>query len=165
MADSTRRAFVLAAPLAATALGQVTGTGTVTGALSRTEPTPSDGMHREPNEWGSPYGDTTAEGDTFVILFDGNTPDEFGVGVRTSVKADYAMVEVFYNQPSAAYGNLLLSKESMAPIAGTDAYGGTRRNFTIPRDAIDSIVVTFFNRLNSRVLTEKRGVDPARHRR
>jgi len=74
------------------------------------------------------------------------------VGVRSKVPgADLALVTVFYEatfQPSDGIpldGNynrrLLLSKESTAPVAGANAYGGTHDNFIIPLKAVKFIRV------------------------
>jgi len=71
-------------------------------------------QEQQEGEWG------THERDTWIRLID----DERGgflVGVRTSVKADLALVAVFYDldYPAAVGGKLLLSKESVAPIVRT----------------------------------------------
>src|SRR6266446_248112 len=86
--------------------------------------------------------------DTFIILFDDGVGG-FGVGVRTSVKADNSLVEVFYDAESE-FGKLLLSKRSMAPVAGTLGYGATRDTFTIPRKDVRFINVTFFREIGKR---------------
>lgn len=77
------------------------------------------------------------------MIEDGN--EGFMVGVRTRVKADRALVTVFYKKTVPDFGELLLSKDSMAPVAGWEAYGATRDNFTIPRDHIQRIEVLFLN--------------------
>jgi len=92
----------------------------------------------------------TPEKDTFVILFEGDTTESFGVGVRTSVKADESLVQVFYEIKHSQLGTLLLSKSSIAPVAGTLGYGATRENFTIPRKSIKFIRVTFFDEVAKR---------------
>ncbi len=86
--------------------------------------------------------------DTFVVLFEDGVGG-FGVGVRTSVRADDSLVEVFYDAETE-FGKLLLSKRSMAPVAGMLGYGATRDNFTIPRKDVRFINVTFFREVGKR---------------
>jgi len=106
-------------------------------------------QEQQEGEWG------THERDTWIRLID----DERGgflVGVRTSVKADLALVAVFYDldYPAAVGGKLLLSKESVAPIVGLGGYGGTRQSFSgIPRDKVKHVDVTFLNVVSARKLT------------
>jgi len=92
---------------------------------------------------------TGSSGGTHVILIGTNElhPDKgsFLVGVRTSVVAETALVTVvFYEQVGGM--RVLRSEESLAPIAGPDAYGATRANFYIPRAAIEFIRVKFFHK-------------------
>ncbi len=123
----TRRKFVLGSGLVAVAGGQT---------FRRTYP----------DELASP------EGDTFLKLSTAaDFPDGFMVAVRISVKADQALVTVFYNWP------LLLSKQSLAPVAGLNAYGGTRDLFHIPRASVKFIEVTFFNEVGKRKIEVKAG--------
>jgi len=91
----------------------------------------------------------SSEQDTWIRLISDEDPDVFFVGVRTSIEARYALVTVFYNVKST-FGKLLLSKESMAPVAGIRGYGGTRGSFSIPREALQSIEVLFLNEVADR---------------
>ena len=90
---------------------------------------------------------TGSVGGTHVILIGTNEvhPDRgsFLVGVRTSVVADSALVTVFFYEDFGGI-RVLRSQESLAPIAGPDAYGATRSNFYIPRAAIEFIRVKFY---------------------
>ncbi len=125
----TRRKFVLGSGLVAVAGGQT---------FRRTYP----------DELASP------EGDMFLKLSTAaDFPDGFMVAVRTSVKADQALVTVFYNWSAT----LLLSKQSLAPVAGLNAYGGTRDLFHIPRASVKFIEVTFFNEVGKRKIEVKAG--------
>jgi hypothetical protein len=95
------------------------------------------------------FDEEMTNGDTAIRLIDA-TEDKGGpfmVGVRTSVKADQALVQVFYHVRTLVFGasrDLLLHKESIAPIAGNEGYGATADNFAIPRDQVQFIRVTFF---------------------
>lgn len=92
---------------------------------------------------------TGSSGGTHVIVIGTNElhPDRgsFLVGVRTSVVADAALVTVFFHEEVGGI-RVLRSEESLAPIAGPDAYGATRANFYIPRAAIESIRVKFYQK-------------------
>ena len=101
----------------------------------------------------------TDNSDTFLSVVDaeGNPTGTqkhvgpFMVGVRTRVKADQALVEVFYHAfIDGIKGAVLLSKASLAPVAGFEAYGGTRDNFDIPRERVQFIRVRFFNEVGKR---------------
>ncbi len=105
-----------------------------------------------PGELASP------ENDTFLKLStEADFPDGFMVAVRTSVKADQALVTVFYAWMNQDRRELLLSKQSLAPIAGLNAYGGTRDIFHIPRTSVKFIEVTFFNEVGKRKIEVKGG--------
>lgn len=83
--------------------------------------------------------------DTFVIFipsFDGG----FSVAVRTAVKADRALVTVFYKQ-----GDLLLSMESIAPVSGSSQiYGATRRDFALAIDRVQFVQIEFLSDVTTR---------------
>ena len=92
---------------------------------------------------------TGSSGGTHVILIGTNElhPDRgsFLVGVRTSVVADAALVTVFFHEEVGGI-RVLRSEESLAPIAGPDAYGATRSNFYIPRASIEFIRLKFYQK-------------------
>ncbi len=94
------------------------------------------------------------EKDTFVIFIDDGTGG-FGVGVRTSIRASQALVAVFYEMTTERYGRLLLSKQSIAPVAGSNGYGVTRENFAIPREKVKFVRVTFLNEVARREVKSK----------
>lgn len=95
---------------------------------------------------------TTPDGDTFIRIM-GAEDGDFLVGVRTSVKADLALVDVFYEEDHPQFGKLLLSKSSTAPVPGLDAYGATHDNFSIPRDRLKLVRITFLNEVTRREAT------------
>jgi hypothetical protein len=87
------------------------------------------------------------------------TKGKLMVGIRTKVAADYALITVFYNEklfirgsvwPERVPVDLLLSRESVAPVAGWNGYGGTRDDFDIPRKMIRFFRVTFMNYAGTR---------------
>ena len=95
------------------------------------------------------WDDEMESGDVAVRLFDADEQRKaFGVGVRApgSPGTTSALVEVFYDVEVAGIGKVLLHQESMAPIAGRDAYGATNQNFTMPRESVRHIRVTLFER-------------------
>jgi hypothetical protein len=98
----------------------------------------------------------TESDDTWIRLISDKDPNVFFVGVRSSIEAEYALVTVFYNlHLHTASGNtkFLVSKESMAPVAGIRGYGATRDQFSIPRDLLDFVQVTFLNQVAQRKST------------
>ena len=136
----TRRAFPLMLPAGLLLAQDVTISGT------------TSLVHSDSNVF--PAGD-----DTWVAIIEAS-PTSFFIGVRSSVKADRALVTVFYRQPLPSpqgpgvtftvKRELMLTLESMAPIAGPDAYGVTRDPFAIPRDQVTRIEVAFLNDVTSR---------------
>jgi hypothetical protein len=97
------------------------------------------------------WGEEMRQGETAIQLIPIAKDDEpyqgFMVGVRTPANADRALVEVFYKTKmrlglEAKEQELYLSDESVAPIAGNDAWGGTRKAFTMPRESVQFIRVT-----------------------
>jgi hypothetical protein len=94
----------------------------------------------------------TPDGDTSVNLMDAGS-GAFLVGVRTRVEADWALVTVFYREQWGSRElpqELLLSSESMAPVAGWKIHGATHNSFAIPRDRIQFIRVLFLNEAGKR---------------
>lgn len=90
--------------------------------------------------------------DTVLALIDAGQ-GAFAVGVRTRVKADHALIIVFYKDNTTIPGtDLLLSRESMAPVAGWDLTGVTRDNFNIPREAIQFVRVIFMDEVSRQEL-------------
>ncbi len=101
------------------------------------------------------FGEEMKQGDTTIILFDAT--DEkggpFSVGVQTSVKADHAFVEVFYKTRVPGIDeDLLLHQESLAPVAGNLGYGATNQNFTMLRESVQFVRVTFYQVVGGRVV-------------
>lgn len=90
----------------------------------------------------------TDRDDTFLCLIDTLEHDgSFIVGVRTKVKADKALVTIYYEARIAGIeGKLVLTKSSMAPVVGFGAYGGTHDAFKLP-STVKRIEVDFFNRV------------------
>lgn len=91
------------------------------------------------------FTEEMVQGETAIRMLDVQG-GEFSVGVRTKVQCDQILVTVFYRitiliqiQPTS----LLLSQESLAPCAGFDAYGGTRRSFSMPRESVEFIRLSF----------------------
>lgn len=82
----------------------------------------------------------------------GEQGQPFLVGIRTPLKADYALTEVFYKVTvPGVTGELLLHKESLGPVAGNYGYAATNLNFDIPREAVQFIRVTLLNATGSLV--------------
>ncbi len=118
-------------------------------------------------DWRS--GEEIEQGDTAIKLIDygvgTKAPPAFGIGVRTKIDADAALVQVFYAVPAAdlnfpagqnPFEELIFCEERMAPIAGNAAYGATDL-FSVPRGDIRFIKVKFF-----KTVTERRFGKPAK---
>lgn len=88
--------------------------------------------------------------DTKLALFTEGDENVFTVGVRTKVQADVVSISVFYHEEHPRLGRLLLSQQSLAPVAGWGGYGATDRQFTISRDKIQFIRVKFLDEIGKR---------------
>jgi hypothetical protein len=100
----------------------------------------------------------SAEKDTWITLIDAKPEPGFMIGVRTSIKADRALVTVFYEGLAALKAGdepvkLLLSMESTAPVAGVEGYGGTRDVFKMPRESVKFVKVLLLNEVAERKLS------------
>jgi hypothetical protein len=102
------------------------------------------------------FTDEMIEGDTAIRIQDGGNGANFEgflVLVRTKVKCTDIVVTVFYRttmEIEAKPTSLLLYQESIAPRAGWDAYGATRRDFTMPKASVERIQLTFLTEVGER---------------
>jgi hypothetical protein len=102
------------------------------------------------------FTDEMVQGDTAIRIMDGGNGANFSgflVGVRTKVKCTDILVTVFYRTSEQMNGKLvplILSQESLAPCAGWNAYGATRRDFTMPRDQVQFIQLVFLQEVGTR---------------
>jgi hypothetical protein len=103
------------------------------------------------------FTDEMLQGDTAIRTMEGGNGANFTgflVGVRTKIKCSDILVTVFYRTTREINGKdvkLLLSEESLAPCAGWDAYGATRRDFTMPKDSVEMIRLTFLNEVGTQL--------------
>ena len=106
------------------------------------------------------FTDEMVQGDTAIRIMDGGNGANFTgflVGVRTKIKCTDILVTVFYRRKMLISDggseplSLLLSEESLAPCAGWDAYGATRRDFRMPKDSIELIRLAFLQEVDQPV--------------
>jgi hypothetical protein len=91
------------------------------------------------------------EGDTAVNLVD-DGHGGFVVAVRTRIRADHVLVSLFYREQWGSADmpqEALRYAESVAPVAGW-TWAATHQAFSVPRDRIQFIRLTFLNEVGKR---------------
>ena len=99
------------------------------------------------------FSEEMRDRETGIIISTPDSKGSFFVGVRTTLKASHYLAEVFYKTTVPELKSqveLLLHQESIGPVAGNEGYGATNQNFTCPRDKVEFVKVTFFQKLEER---------------